>query len=411
MASFIPVSVLTRRHLIFPFSLVLFEFATYIAHDMIQPGMLLVTSEFNVGPEWVSTSLTAYLVGGIVLQWLLGPLSDKLGRRPVMLAGVAFFILTCFATHWVQNIEQFILLRFLQGISLCFIGAVGYAAIQEAFDEALSVKMMALMANIALLAPLAGPLAGAAFLTISDWRSMFWLFGAITAVALLGLWFTMPETSGDRTTSISLKSLGRGYAKLLADRQVMGGSIAIGLVTVPCLAWVALSPVILIHDEGLSKMSYALLQLPVFLAMIAGNLTLGRIAGRLPLEKPLRLAAWPVLGGLLLAALATTLSPHSYLWLTAGLSLYGFGTGLVNAGLYRLTLFSSEAGKGSVAAMLGMVSIVVFAGGIELAKAGYFRGGSSWFSLANLLCGLLWFWLVRAFLQERKRRSAIVSVE
>lgn len=91
MVSFEPVAQLTRRHLIFPLSLVLFEFATYIAHDMIQPGMLLVTQEFKVGPEWVSTSLTAYLAGGIMLQWLLGPLSDRIGRRPVLLSGVAFF--------------------------------------------------------------------------------------------------------------------------------------------------------------------------------------------------------------------------------------------------------------------------------------------------------------------------------
>ncbi|AXF75662.1 MFS transporter [Erwinia tracheiphila] len=411
MASFIPVSVLTRRHLIFPFSLVLFEFATYIAHDMIQPGMLLVTREFNVGPGWVSASLTAYLIGGIVLQWLLGPLSDKVGRRPVMLAGVAFFMVICFAMPAVQNIEQFILMRFLQGISLCFIGAVGYAAIQEAFDEALSVKMMALMANIALLAPLAGPLAGAAFLAVSDWRTMFWLFGSITAVALVGLWFTMPETSGDKNASISLKSLGKGYARLLADRQVMRGSLAIGLATIPCLAWVALSPVILIHDAGLNKMNYALLQLPVFVAMIAGNLTLVRIARRFPLEQPLRIAAWPVLGGLLLSAVFTLFNPQSYLWLTAGLSLYGFGTGLVNASLYRLTLFSSEAGRGSVAAMLGMVSIIVFALGIELSKAGYFSGGSGWFSVVNLFCGLLWFWLVRAFLKERKCLTRLTSIE
>ncbi|MEN4976892.1 MFS transporter [Erwinia billingiae] len=410
MASFIPVSSLTRRHLIFPLSLVLFEFATYIAHDMIQPGMLLVTSEFNVGPEWVSASLTAYLIGGIVLQWLLGPLSDKLGRRPVMLSGVAFFMLTCFATHWVQSIEQFILLRFLQGISLCFIGAVGYAAIQEAFDESLSVKIMALMANVALLAPLAGPLAGAAFLSVGEWRTMFWLFGGVTAVALIGLWRTMPETSGDRNTSLSLKSLAKGYYALLTDRQVMSGSLAIGLVTIPCLAWVALSPVILIHDEGLTRMDYALLQLPVFVAMIAGNLTLGRLSGRMAIEQPLKLGAWPIVIGLALAALCTSINPHSYLWLTAGLSLYGFGTGLVNAGLYRLTLFSSTAGKGSVAAMLGMVSIVVFALGIELAKSAYFGGGSFMFSVVNLACGLAWLLLVRAFLRERKRRTTITPV-
>ncbi len=90
MARFQPVSRLTRRHLLFPLSLVLFEFATYLAHDMIQPGMLRVTQAFHVGPEWVATSLTAYLMGGMLLQWLLGPLSDKLGRRPVLLTGVAF---------------------------------------------------------------------------------------------------------------------------------------------------------------------------------------------------------------------------------------------------------------------------------------------------------------------------------
>ncbi|MBD8262302.1 MFS transporter [Pantoea agglomerans] len=404
MVSFEPVAQLTRRHLIFPLSLVLFEFATYIAHDMIQPGMLLVTQEFKVGPEWVSTSLTAYLAGGIMLQWLLGPLSDRIGRRPVLLSGVAFFMLSCVATHWVQSIEQFVLLRFLQGVSLCFIGAVGYAAVQEAFTESLSIKMMALMANVALLAPLAGPLAGAAFLTVGEWRTLFWLIGAIAALALAGLWYAMPETAGDRQKPLSLRSIISGYAALLKDRQVMRGSLAIGLVTVPCIAWVALSPVILIHDAGLSRINYALLQLPVFAAMIAGNLTLGRLSSRLPIEQPLRLGAWPVVCGLAIAVTATVLNPQSYLWLTAGISLYGFGAGLVSAGLYRMTLFSSSAGKGSVAAMLGMVSILIIALGIEAAKTAYFSYGTGGFSVVNLICGLLWLVLVSAFLRAGQRK-------
>lgn len=404
MASFLPVAQLTRRHLIFPLSLVLFEFATYIAHDMIQPGMLLVTQEFKVGPEWVSTSLTAYLAGGILLQWLLGPLSDRIGRRPVLLSGVAFFMLSCIATHWVQSIEQFILLRFLQGMSLCFIGAVGYAAIQEAFTESLSIKMMALMANVALLAPLAGPLAGAAFLTVGEWRTLFWLIGAVAALALAGLWYAMPETAGDRQKPLSLRSIIGGYALLLKEPQVMRGSLAIGLVTVPCIAWVALSPVILIHGAQLSRIDYALLQLPVFAAMIAGNLTLGRLSSRLPIEQPVRLGAWPVVCGLAIVTIATMINPDSYLWLTAGMSLYGFGTGLVNAGLYRMTLFSSNAGKGSVAAMLGMVSILIIALGIEAAKTAYFSYGNGGFSIVNLICGLLWLGLASAFLRAGQRK-------
>jgi DHA1 family multidrug/chloramphenicol efflux transport protein-like MFS transporter len=389
---------------------VLFEFATYIAHDMIQPGMLIVTSEFSVGPEWVSTSLTAYLIGGVVLQWLLGPLSDKFGRRPVMLFGILFFAVACMLMHWVSSIEEFVSLRFIQGISLCFIGAVGYAAIQEAFDEALAVRMMALMANVALLAPLAGPLAGAAWLTIGSWRSMFWLFAACSLVAFVVLWRVMPETAGDRSHSIALPNLARNYGRLMKDRLVMFGSFAIGLVFIPILTWVALSPVILMHDEGLSRMQYALLQLPVFLAMIAGNLTLSKLAGRVPIEQPVKFAAWPILIGLSLALVASLMNSHGYLLITAGLSLYAFGAGMVNAGLYRLTLYASNEGKGSVAAMLGMISIMTLAVGIELAKSGYFSGGTLWFCLVNFISGVLWFGLVILFMRERKRRSRLEAL-
>lgn len=111
--------------------------------------------------------MTAYLAGGMVLQWLLGPLSDRRGRRPVMLLGALWFILTCLATLLVHDIVTFTVLRFMQGVGLCFIGAVGYAAIQESFDEVRCIKITALMANVALIAPLLGPLAGAAWVAVA----------------------------------------------------------------------------------------------------------------------------------------------------------------------------------------------------------------------------------------------------
>ncbi|VDZ04171.1 multidrug translocase mdfA [Escherichia coli] len=169
---------LGRQALLFPLCLVLYEFSTYIGNDMIQPGMLAVVEQYQAGIDWVPTSMTAYLAGGMFLQWLLGPLSDRIGRRPVMLAGVVWFIVTCLAILLAQNIEQFTLLRFLQGISLCFIGAVGYAAIQESFEEAVCIKITALMANVALIAPLLGPLVGAAWIHVLPWEGMFVLFAA-----------------------------------------------------------------------------------------------------------------------------------------------------------------------------------------------------------------------------------------
>lgn len=97
---------LGRQALLFPLCLVLYEFSTYIGNDMIQPGMLAVVQEFQVGNEWVPTSMTAYLAGGMFLQWLLGPLSDRIGRRPVMLTGVVWFIVTCSRRCWRRPLNS-----------------------------------------------------------------------------------------------------------------------------------------------------------------------------------------------------------------------------------------------------------------------------------------------------------------
>lgn len=398
-----PASRLSYRQWLFPLSLVLFEFATYIAHDMIQPGMLQVISDFSASADWVSTSLTAYLCGGILLQWLLGPLSDRLGRRPVLLTGVAFFTLTCFLTVFTQSIEQFILMRFLQGMSLCFIGAVGYAAIQEAFNETLSVKLMALMANITLIAPLLGPLAGATFIHYAPWKAMFALFSLISALAFWGLWRSMPETATGRDGRFSMRRLLTDYREVLTNQGVVTGSLSIGLVTLPLLAWVAQSPVLLIQDAGMSPLRYGWLQVPVFTGLIIGNIALSKLSGKVNIRTPIWLGIVPITLGLAIAAGSALFMVHAWDWIIGGLSLYALGTGLVNAGLYRLTLFSSPTGKGTVAAALGLITIVVFAVGIEVAKQLYFAWGNGIFMLAGLISGLTGALMITAFMKRAQK--------
>ena len=393
---------LGRQALLFPLCLVLYEFTTYIGNDMIQPGMLTVVQEFNVGQEWVPTSMTAYLAGGMFLQWLLGPLSDRIGRRPVMLTGVAYFVVTCLAILLAQTIEQFTLLRFLQGVSLCFIGAVGYAAIQESFDEAVCIKITALMANVALIAPLLGPLAGAAWVHVLPWQMMFVMFAALAAFAFYGLWRAMPETATRRGEKPSLQALGSDYKQVLSNRHFLCGALATGFASLPLLAWIAQSPVIIISGEGLSSYDYGLLQVPVFGALILGNFTLAKLTSKRSVRSLIKLGAWPMMFGLALAAIATVHASHAYLWMTAGLSIYAFGIGIANAGLYRLTLFSSDMSKGTVSAAMGMLSMLIFTVGIELTKHAYLLGGNSWFSLFNLMSGIIWLTLVVLFLRNKQ---------
>ncbi|WP_312584367.1 MFS transporter [Atlantibacter sp.] len=392
---------LGRQALLFPLCLVLYEFSTYIGNDMIQPGMLTVVAQYQAGIEWVPTSMTAYLAGGMFLQWLLGPLSDRVGRRPVMLWGVVWFIVTCLATLLAQTIEQFTVLRFLQGISLCFIGAVGYAAIQESFEEAVCIKITALMANVALIAPLLGPLVGAAWIHLAPWEMMFVLFAVLAAISFFGLWRAMPETATRLGEKLSMKELGRDYREVLKNVRFVAGALSIGFVSLPLLAWIAQSPVIIISGEKLSTYEYGLLQVPVFGALIVGNLVLARLTSRRTVRALIIMGGWPIMIGLAVAALATVVSSHAYLWMTAGLSVYAFGIGLANAGLVRLTLFASDMSKGTVSAAMGMLQMLIFTVGIELSKHAYLLGGNGLFSLFNLANGLLWLGLMVIFLKDK----------
>ena len=396
-----PTKRLGRQALLFPLCLVLYEFSTYIGNDMIQPGMLAVVEQYQAGMEWVPTSMTAYLAGGMFLQWLLRPLSDRIGRRPVMLTGVVWFIVTCLATLLAQNIEQFTVLRFLQGISLCFIGAVGYAAIQESFEEAVCIKITALMANVALIAPLLGPLVGAAWVHVAPWEMMFVLFAVLAAIAFYGLWRAMPETATRLGEKLSLAELGRDYRAVMKNGRFVAGALATGFVSLPLLAWIAQSPVIIISGEQLSSYEYGLLQVPIFGALIAGNLVLAKLTSRRTVRSLIILGGWPIVIGLLMASLATVLSSHAYLWMTAGLSVYAFGIGLANAGLVRLTLFASDMSKGTVSAAMGMLQMLIFTVGIEVSKHAYSLGGNGLFSFFNLLNGLLWVAMMVIFLKDR----------
>ncbi len=143
--------------------------------------------------------MSFYLLGGATVAWLLGPLSDRLGRKKVLLAGVLFFALCCFLILLTTQIEQFLALRFLQGIGLTVISAVGYAAIQESFAERDAIKVMALMANISLLAPLLGPVLGAFLIDYVSWH---WGFVAIAVLALLS-WIGLKKQMPSQQVSVT----------------------------------------------------------------------------------------------------------------------------------------------------------------------------------------------------------------
>lgn len=219
---------------------------------------------------------------------------------------------------------------------------------------------------------------------------------------LFGLQRAMPETATRRGETLSFKALGRDYRLVIKNRRFVAGALALGFVSLPLLAWIAQSPIIIISGEQLSSYEYGLLQVPVFGALIAGNLVLARLTSRRTVRSLIVMGGWPIVAGLIIAAAATVVSSHAYLWMTAGLSVYAFGIGLANAGLVRLTLFSSDMSKGTVSAAMGMLQMLIFTVGIEVSKHAWLSGGNGLFSLFNLANGILWLLLMLVFLKDKR---------
>ncbi|WP_367253383.1 MFS transporter [Pseudomonas sp. stari2] len=397
----------------FCLAITLFEWLTYMASDMIMPAMLTVTEDLGADPRHIPTAFNLYLIGGVCLQWLIGPLSDRYGRRLVLLIGCALFAMNCLAAIATTGIDVFNALRLLQGMGLGFVVAVSYPALQEVFCEADAVRLMALLGNVALLSPLLGPLLGSLLLEWLSWRELFLALGLAAAITWAGLYVCMPETIGvvrrdggqQAPIPLSWRQTLHRYLALLRNPRFLGASLALGLMSLPLIAWIGLSPLLLIQRLGLSTREYALWQIPIFAAVIAGNLILDRLLVSRELPHLIRLALWPFCLGLL-TLMAGALTNLSLGLLIAGLALYAVGLGMSNAALYRLALFSSDDIKGLVSAAVGMISIAVMGTGGSLIAA--IGGGARLesFALWAALGGLLSLPLLYRFLREPPTETA-----
>lgn len=402
----VKTTTLSRATLMFPLALVLFEFSVYIGNDLVQPAMLAITKEFGVSSSWAPSSMSFYLLGGACVAWLLGPLSDRVGRKKVLLAGVLFFVVCCLLILLTQNIESFLALRFLQGIGLTVISAVGYAAIQETFEERDAIKVMALMANISLLAPLLGPVVGAFLIDHVSWH---WGFIGIAFLAFLS-WFGLKAKMPDTKVSIPKQPLSYildDFKQVYKNKRFLGMTLALPMVSMPLMLWIALSPVMLVEELGFSSMQYGLAQFPVLGGLILGNIVLIKIIDKLALGKSVLIGLPIMLLGSLVLVAGVIWQDYLIWCLIAGMTLLSFGEGISFSVLYRFALMSSEVSKGTVAAAVSMLLMFSFFFIIELVRVLYEQFHLIGYSVSCLVLITLWFTFPRAILkqvlQERKQ--------
>ena len=399
---------LSRATLMFPLALVLFEFSVYIGNDLIQPAMLAITKEFGVSSAWAPSSMSFYLLGGACVAGIMGPLSDRIGRKKVLLGGVAFFVITCLLILFTGNIESFLVLRFLQGFGLSVIASAGYAAIQETFEERDAIKVMALMANISLLAPLIGPVVGAALIDHVSWH---WGFIGIAFLAFLS-WFGLKAKMPSQQVSIPKQPVSYiwdDYKKVFKNKTFLGLTLGMPMVAMPLMLWIALSPVMLVEELGLSSLQYGLAQFPVLGGLIVGNIVLIKLVDRLALGRTVLIGLPLMLLGTAIVVIGTIWRDYFLYCVILGMTLVSFGEGISFSVLYRFALMSSEVSKGTVAAAVSVLLMMTFFIVIEVIRVLYEQFHLWAYAISCFALIALWFTVPRGILkgimQQRKAQG------
>ncbi|GAB2929620.1 purine nucleoside transporter PunC [Hafnia psychrotolerans] len=238
----------------------------FLATDMYLPAFSTMQTKLATTPGLISASLSIFLAGFAIGQLLWGPLSDKLGRRPVLITGLMLFALGCLGMIWVENIYLLLALRFLQAIGVCAATVSWQALVVDRYSPDVAKRTFATIMPLVALSPALAPLLGAWILNHFDWEAIFTLL-LIIGVLLLIFSFRIRETQ----KKIVGQEAGRfSFLNLLTSYVFSGNVLIYAACSAGFFAWLTGSPFIL-SDMGYSPGIIGLSYVPQTIAFLVGG--------------------------------------------------------------------------------------------------------------------------------------------
>jgi len=368
---------------------------------MIMPGMLNIVTEFHASIKFVGLSFTVFIFGNSLLQLFLGPLSERFGKRIVILVGNCLFMVFTVYLAMSNNIYEFMLGRLLQGSGLAFI-AMGYALIHEKFNDKQAVKIFSLMGNISLLAPLLGPVLGVAVIQISSWRYVFVITGLLALISLIGLYKFTPKSIVN-PIKLNIRDIGKTYLKILRSPQFIVGTLCVSFSALPILCWIGLAPTIIMKTLKLSMTSYAIYQLVAIGGLSLSTVIMHIVAGRVGFSRLIKIGSTLAFMGLTIALVFNT----SLNIVVIGMLFYSFGLGISNTLVMRLVMTVPDLPQAMLTSLMIFIQTTIFAIGTTVANSisYYFSYSLYGFTLIAFTIGCVFMILVTIYAKMNKQRT------
>lgn len=328
-----------------------------LSMSLYTPAMTLLIAAFHTGEEAIRATVTVYLFGFAAAQLICGPLSDRFGRRPVLLGCLVLYVLGSAGSAAAPSVAGLIAGRLVQGIGACGGVALSRVMVVDRFAGNGAARIVSLMSLILSLAPAAAPILGGALITVTSWRVLFVLMAAY-GVALLALVAWFPETNQRRDPRATrLRSLAVNYAALLTSRAFIGQVVLTALAIGGFYAMQTLAPFVLMGRLGLSSPLFGLVTGSLMVSYLVGSLAASRLLRVVAPARLVHCGTLMVLAAALALAGALALLGLGVAQVIAPMCLWMLGFAFIMPGVTTAALALFPRNAGSAAALMGSLQM------------------------------------------------------
>ena len=298
--------------------------------DTYLPAFSGIARSLGATPAEMQQTLSAYLFGFAFMNLFHGALSDSLGRRPVVLWGIAMFTLASAGCAMSQSIEQLVFFRALQGLSTGAGIVVSRAVIRDMFAPAQAQKVMSQVTIYFGVAPAVAPLIGGWLFVHLDWHSIFWFLTLVGAALWAANYKLLPETLHlSHRQPFEVKHLMRGYWQLGSNPRFLLLALASGIPFNGMFLYVLSAPAFLGEHLQLAPTDFFWLFLLTIAGIMTGAWLSGRMAGRLPPKQQIRYGFSVMLLTSVVNVVANFVWVPQASWAMFPIALFAFGWALM----------------------------------------------------------------------------------
>lgn len=327
-----------------------------LATNIILPAFPQIGAELNVSPRDLALTLSSFFVAFAFGQLLVGPLSDRFGRKWLVVGGLATFVFGCLVCALAGDISVLILGRITQALGACAASVLSRAIARDLFDGEALARALALTMIAMAASPGFSPLIGSALGGLFGWQTIFLGVASFAAVLAGYYWKMLGETHPvERRESLSLSAVGLAYVRLATNPRFILPALAVSLVIGALYTFFAAAPAVLISVLGLTGLQLALYFAGTVVIVFAAGFLAPRLARRWsPVAAGALGLGFAVAGSAVILAFA---GAPNLVSITMGLTLFLFGMGLINplGTAIALQPFGREAGTAS--ALLGFLQM------------------------------------------------------